>query len=689
MRQKGVEGLAERVFYPVWDSKIPLDHAVRTTQEARAVAAEDLKAMLGLLDARHIAGDPALTEGLRASVLADWRQQARRRLPDLAALCRERERRIGELAYLLEPDLVDAYGGLRDLLALRAVSASWLAERRNTRGLEEAREWLLTVRDALHLSTGRRADRLVLQEQDAVAARLGLLDGDALLRRVSEAGRVVAYASDVTWRDVNRTTRRRGRGQALRHPLADGVVVQDGEVVLAMGARPDRDPVLPLRAAAAAAQAGLPLAPHTVARLAAESPALPVPWPASARAALIALLGAGNSAVPVWEALDAVGLVVRWLPAWESIRFRPQRTAIHRHTVDRHCLQAAVEAAALTRQVSRPDLLLVAALLHDLGKGAPGDHSETGAVLARDAAVRMGFPDEDVAVITALVRHHLLLPEAATRRDLDDPTTIASVAGEVGTREVLDLLATLTEADATAAGPLAWTPWRRSLIGDLVFRVREVLGGAGVPQPARLEAWQRDLARDGRLAVEITDDGTTVTVVAPDRTGLLAAVAGVLALHRLNVRSAAVHTEGEAAVQVLRVEPSYAGPPPREVLRDDVKRALQGTLDVEARLLSRRQAWQPPAVPVPPAQVSVLPDASADAVVIEVRAHDVPGLLHRLAEALASCDVAVRSAVVGTLGAEAVDVFYLVTGEGASLDDATTEKALAALRASLADLAPD
>jgi [protein-PII] uridylyltransferase len=685
----GVAELAEQVFYPVWDSKIPLDHSVRTPQQARAVAAEDLKALLGLLDARHIAGDPALTEGLRATVLADWRQQARRRLPDLAALCRERQRSVGELAYLLEPDLVDAYGGLRDLLALRAVSASWLAERRNTRGLDEAREWLLTVRDALHLATGRRVDRLVLPEQDAVAVRLGLFDADALLRRVSEAGRVVSYASDVTWRDVNRTTRRRGRGQALRQPIADGVVVHDGEVVLAMGARPDRDAVLPLRAAAAAAQAGLPMAPHSVARLAAETPVLPVPWPSAARESLVALLGAGPSAVPVWEALDAVGLVSRWLPAWEALRFRPQRTPVHQHTVDRHSLQAAVEAAALTRQVSRPDLLLVSALLHDLGKGRPGDHSETGADLAREMATRMGFAPDDVAVITTLVRHHLLLPAAATRRDLDDPATIESVAAEVGSREVLDLLTALTEADATAAGPLAWTPWRQSLIGDLVFRVREVLGGARVPQPAGLEPWQRDLARTGALTVEITGEGSTITVVAPDRTGLLAAVAGVMALHRLDVRSATVHTEGIAAVQVLRVEPSYAGPPPREVLREDITRALQGTLDVETRLLSRLQAWQPPSVPVPPAQVAVVPGASSDAVVVEVRAHDVPGLLYRLAGALASCDVAVRSAVVGTLGAEAVDVFYLVTAEGEPLDDPTTHKALDALRAVLGDLGAD
>jgi [protein-PII] uridylyltransferase len=676
-------GIADRIFYTVWDTKIPLDHAVRTPAEAREISVGNLKAALGLLDVRHVAGDLVLTEGLRVQILADWRQQARRRLPELATMCRDRAARIGELAYLLEPDLVDAYGGLRDILALRAVSMSWLAERRNTRGLDEAREWLLTVRDTLHRTTGRRHDRLVLPEQDSVAERLNLRDADALVRRVSEAGRVVAYAADITWRDVARTTRRRGRGGALRQPLADGVVVQDGEAVLAMGARPDHDPVLALRAGAAAAQAGLPLAPATVARIAAEAPPLPVPWPAQARDALISLLGAGSPAVNVWEALDAVGLVTRWIPAWEHIRFRPQRTPVHRHTVDRHSLQAAVEAAALTRLVARPDLLLVAALLHDLGKGLPGDHSEVGALVARDTAIRMGFAPTDVDVIATLVRHHLLLPEAATRRDLDDPTTIASVAEAAGSREVLDLLAALTQADATAAGPLAWTPWRARLVAELVSRVQAVLGGATVPEPAGLDEWQLALAAEGRLAVRLSPEATIVTVVAPDRPGLLAAVTGVLTLHRLAVRTAMIRTEGDMSVQVLQVEPSYSGTPLAEILREDIRRTLEGSLDIDRRLAERAANWQPPAVPVPEPSVRVLADASADATVIEVRAHDVPGLLHTLADALTSAGVSVRSAVVGTLGAEAVDVFYLVHPDGGPLDPGTTEMAVKVLRTAL------
>ncbi|MFW5899308.1 MAG: [protein-PII] uridylyltransferase, partial [Jiangellaceae bacterium] len=183
--------VAERLFYPVWDAGLALDHAVRTVDEARVVAANDLRAALSLLDARHVAGAADLTERLRTEALEDWRRQAADRLPALADTCRARAERVGELAHLLEPDLVQAYGGLRDSLALRAVAASCVTDRPRGSAVEEAREWLLAVRDALHRTTGRRRDRLVFEDQGVIAARLGLLDADALLRRVAEAGRAI------------------------------------------------------------------------------------------------------------------------------------------------------------------------------------------------------------------------------------------------------------------------------------------------------------------------------------------------------------------------------------------------------------------------------------------------------------------------------------------------------------------
>ncbi|MBB5789010.1 [protein-PII] uridylyltransferase [Jiangella mangrovi] len=689
--------VADALFYPIWDAGLALDHSVRTLDEALAVATGDLKVALGLIDARHVAGDEELTATLRSGARDGWRKQAGTRLPELAAMCRDRAASIGELAHLLEPDLVQAYGGLRDTLALRAVTASWIADRPRTAGVDVARQWLLTVRDALHRTTGRRQDRLLFEDQDDVAVRLGLPGADPLLRRVAEAGRSIAYASDVTWRDVERTLagrKRRGRRQQLvRRPLADGVDEYDGEAVLSRDARPERDAVLPLRAAAAAAQAGIVLSPQTLARLAAECPPLPEPWPAAARDALVSLLGAGPGIVPVWDALEAAGLVLRWLPEWERIRYRPTRTPVHRHTVDRHLVETAAVAARLTRRVARPDLLLLGALVHDLGKGVRGDHSEAGEPIAIALGLRLGLTEPDAATLGRLVRHHLLLPETATRRDPDDPATLAAVVDAVGTREFLDLLACLTEADAAAAGPVAWSPLRARLVGDLVERTRHVLAGAAPPEPARLTAEQAALAAAGDLAVRVSDappsaDGdrgglAVVTVVAPARRGLLGTVAGVLALHRLDVRTAGAYTAGDTAVLVWRVVPRRGGGPDGVRLREDVGRALAGSLDLRERLAARAAEWRGRVIVHARPRVELLRDVSAEATVLEVRAHDEPGLLHRVATAVAAPGVVIRAAVVETLGSEAIDVFYLVDDAGAPLSPEAEDDAVAAATAAV------
>ena len=490
----GIAGIADRIWYPVWDSGAELDHAVRTVPQARRVARGDLKVALGLLSARHVAGDPDLTERLRAGALEDWRAAAPARMAELRAAHDERTRISGELAFLLEPDLKEARGGLRDVHAIQAVAAAWVAPAPGPR-VRTAYEQILDARHALHEVTGRRLDRLVLEEQDEVARALGLLDGDVLLRMLAGAGRTVAYGVDHTFRQTDRLRGRRlRRRRADRRPLADGVVEQDGEVVLARAADPAGDPVLVLRAAAAAAQAGLPLAPRTLDRLT-ECPPLPVPWPAPARDALLALLGAGPSAVGVWEALDTEGLITSLIPDWERVRNRPQRNPLHKFTVDRHLVEAAAHAATLTREVARPDLLLLAALLHDIGKGWPGDHSVTGEVVARDAGRRMGLPDPDVELIASAVRHHLLLPVVATRRDLDDPVTVKQVAALVPSRALLELLHALAIADGLATGPAAWNEWKARLVADLVRRVTAVLAGRA---DARAGSARRGSAGAGR-----------------------------------------------------------------------------------------------------------------------------------------------------------------------------------------------
>ncbi|MER5342421.1 [protein-PII] uridylyltransferase [Streptomyces mirabilis] len=704
-----VAALADRIWYPIWDLGLALDHSVRTPGEARKTASGDLKVQLGLLDARHIAGDLGLTAGLRTAVLADWRNQAPKRLPELQELCAERAERQGELQYLLEPDLKEARGGLRDATALRAVAASWLADAPRE-GLADARRRLLDVRDALHLTTGRATDRLALQEQDQVAAELGLLDADTLLRQVYEAARVVSYASDVTWREVGRVLKSRAVRPRLRamlgggakpaverSPLAEGVVEMDGEVVLARAARPERDPVLPLRAAAAAAQAGLPLSLHAVRRMAAVARPLPTPWPAEAREQLVTLLGSGRPTIEVWEALEAEGLITRLLPDWERVRCRPQRNAVHIWTVDRHLIETAVRASELARRVGRPDLLLVSALLHDIGKGWPGDHSVAGEIIARDVAARIGFDRADVAVLATLVRHHLLLIDTATRRDLEDPATVRSVAEAVGSQSTLELLHALTEADALATGPAAWSSWRGSLVTDLVKRVAAVLAGDAPEEPEAAAP----TAEQERLAIEAfrtggpvlalraqteppTEEepsgdpeplGVELLIAVPDQPGVLPAVAGVLAMHRLTVRTAELRAldlpdgvEGSVLLLNWRVAAEYGSLPQAARLRADLVRALDGSLDIAARLAERDAAYpRRRGTIAPPPRVTVASAASRHATVIEVRAHDAPGLLHRIGRALEDASVWVRSMHVSTLGANAVDAFYVTGPKGAPL----------------------
>ena len=247
--------------------------------------------------------------------------------------------------------------------------------------------------------------------------------------------------------------------------------------MLAQGARPAADPGLLLRAAAAAARADLLLSPYTLKVLAVHSPPVPEPWPAELRWSFLRLLASGRSAVPVLEQLDQEGLLSRLMPEWDRVRSLPQRHPWHRFTVDRHLVEAAAAASELTHDVDRPDLLLVAALLHDIGKGWPGDHSVVGEPIAAQMGVRMGFSPPDVAVLGALVRHHLLLPATATRRDIDDPATIDRVAATIGhDPALLQLLHALAQADGAATSASAWSPWKAHLVAALVARVQARLG---------------------------------------------------------------------------------------------------------------------------------------------------------------------------------------------------------------------
>jgi [protein-PII] uridylyltransferase len=291
-------------------------------------------------------------------------------LPQVLEVLAERGERFGEAANLLEPDLKEARGGL-------ATSPS-CARSRELGHRPAARRGGRRTHDTARRPR-RAPDRHRPRRRPAAARRAGrrrgacgLGDADELLAMVSDAARTIGYAGR-----HHRPPGEAGAAQppaAARparprlRPLGHGLVEHDGEVVLGVGVRAAEDPVLPLRAAATAVRAGLPLSPVTVAHLAADCPPLPEPWPTAARDALVAMLAGGPSLVGVWESLDRAGLVTRWIPEWAGVRNRPQRNAVHRHTVDRHLVETALMMQQALRDTSRPDILVLAALLHDLGK---------------------------------------------------------------------------------------------------------------------------------------------------------------------------------------------------------------------------------------------------------------------------------------------------------------------------------
>lgn len=675
--------LAGEVWYPLWDAGANVDHAVRALPDATAAAKEDVRVALGLLDARHLAGDPSITLCLRSALLAQWRRDARQRLPELRDMVQRRVERLGELAHTSVPDLKESGGGLRDATILNALVATWLVDVPHS-DLERSRQALLDVRDALHTVAGRASDRVAPDMWEDLAEALGHDSAAVTQRAVREIGRRTTHIARLTWRRVDGVLgpRQRGRrtaGPALL-PLGGGLAEAGGEVVVRRDARRRPDATTLLRAAALAAERELILSPHTVARLVREGPDLTDPWPAEARDSLVRLLAGGPGLLPVWETLDETGALTRILPEWERVRLLPHASMVHRFTVDRHLVETCIEASRMIRRVARPDLLLVAALVHDIGKGGAGDHSVVGEPVAAALARRLGFPEDDIAVIACLVRRHLLLSEVATARDLEDPATVEHVLSQVRDPSTFELLAVLTEADARATSAHAWTPWRAALVGELAARVRAALAGEPMADLERLpgdgpvavpDSVRRDSAAVD-VQVAVTEHGSEVTVVTGDRLGLLAAVSGALGLLRAPVRSARAWSQDEYAVSRWHVDHGHVDP---AVLRGQVEAVLEGRLDPAERLRRTSARNLDPSV-------AVRPEASRRSTVLEVRVEDRPGVVYLVCQALADVGLVVRSAHVTTVGPQAVDVFYVQEhGAGALGDERAAEAAHAVRRA--------
>ncbi len=701
-----VRQVADQLWYPLWDANIRLDHSVRTVAETLRVAGADVSAGLAMLDARHIAGDEQLSARLIEGVRGQWRIGIRSLFGELVEETHARWRRIGEIAHRAEPDLKLGRGGLRDLQLLDALAIAQLADRltvgrpENPLGsLTDAHLTLLNVRTELHRVSGRGHDLVLAQFADEISAALHIGDRFDLSRTLSDAGRTVSYRVDAGLRTAGNALPRRGISairRRPRRPLDEGVVEYDGEIVLARDARPQSDPMLLLRVAAASASNGLPIAVSTLSRLADSAAELPTPWPREALDNLLVLLAAGPDTIAVIETLDRTGLWVRLFPEWAAIRDLPPRDVIHIWTVDRHSAEVVSRARIFTTRVARPDLLLLAALVHDLGKGRGVDHSVLGAELITQIGTRLGIWPSDIELLAKLVRHHLLLSIVATRQDLNDPQTIATVCETLdGDPVLLDVLHALTEADSLATGPGVWSDWKASLVGDLVRRSRMAMIGEPLPHADPLDPEYLSLAADHKVHVELRPGSSQrlyhVVVIAPDQRGLLSKAAGVLALNSLRVHSASVNIHEGSAISEFVVSPHFGSPPAAGLLRQQLVGALGGEVDVLGTLEQRNSTENPKPVGEAPTAVpvhgSTAPprilwlEGAPDRSLVEVRASDRTGLLALLTGALEHAGADIDWAKVTTLGSMVDDVFCVSLPDHADARNVVEQHLLAVLGA--------
>ena len=658
-------------LYPLWSAGRAVDHSVRTRAQTRDIAAEDIRVALGLLDLRFIQGNKDLFATVDEDSRDSWRNNQKRNLPKLRESLEERANRSGELAFLLEPDLKEARGGLRDINALHAIEASGVVAVALER-MASGQALLSNVRDVLHELSGKTRDQLLLTEQDKVAAEMGFADADALMLEVAKSARSVDYLMDLTWHRIDQKSGKSWLRKKSSPEVARGLVLENEEISIKPGYEIGKDPEIGLRAAASAAQRGVPISIDACIAMAENFTALPTPWPRSVREDLVSLIGGGIEMLRVFEALDQEGLIAKWIPEWAHVRFLPQRNVLHRHTVDRHMLETAVRAAALTRTVKRPDLLLVGALFHDIGKGfANKDHSEYGEELILPLAKRIGFDEEDCNILGLMVREHLLLSEVATRRDLDDPATIALVNERVKDPDSLQLLHALSIADGQATGRTAWSDWKASLVSTLVNKCLAAMSGTKpVAQPELTP--KIELTGEISLAIEEGDGIFEIDVIARDQVGLLSIVAGVLSICRLEVRAARTKTTNEIAVfrWTVATDPNVEMPSESKLL-ELLHKGIHGELDIGRKIDERVENYRRnPGIPTPPPVVTVMNDIATSATVVEVRMHDRPGVLYSVAKAISRTGVDIRAAIVSTLGAEAFDTLYVTDVAGNALTEA-------------------
>lgn len=519
--EASLENVAECLFYPLWDASLEVGHGVRTVEACMENAEKDFFFLVSMLDARLICGNRAIFNELMSRFRESFIQGNRKEFVlQMLAHRSERHKRFGSHVYLLEPNIKESRGGLRDLQAmlwaskvlydlgdLKSMEDSGLLSPGERKKLDEAWDTLIQVRNQLHFLSGRKNDRLFFEYQEELATKNHGANTDKrqaienFMRKIHGQLKTIAVASDLFFEHVDDTLHLSPKGED--RPLERGIEVVNGKIQITEPDILTSRPYYLMKIFQHAAQQGLPVHHRTKRLITSSLSLINKKLRSSLRMskAFLEVLDAKNNPFPVLEAMADTGLLAAYMPEFEKITSLVQHDVYHSFTVDQHSLQTVQELHVLREQekkifdsLTSPRLLFLAGLLHDIGKGYGGGHAMKGAKLTEEIGKRMGLTSEDMETLSFLVRHHLFLVDTAMRRDLEDEALILKCARIIQNHERLNMLYLLSIADSRATGPSVWTEWKAALLLELYLKIAHLLERSDLIDPDRVKAvrWMKD-----------------------------------------------------------------------------------------------------------------------------------------------------------------------------------------------------
>ncbi len=759
---KAMQEVTEALLYPLWDANFEVGHSVRTVKDALRFAADDFVFKVSLLDARLLTGSQKLFDILqkkyRKKIIDGRRKEFVRIMNEFRD---DRRNRFGAHSYLLEPHIKEGRGGMRDIQAM-LWTANALFGLASLQDLEQAgmlqqaelekfsSSWnhLVKIRNRLHYLSGRKNDQLFFEYQEEMAAAFGYVDQDGQLgveqfmRHVYAHLQVITVITDLFFDNVNELqdqVNKRRRSRVVEEPVEKSIVLRGGRVALSDQAELVQRPHFLMRLFVQSARKGKPLHHRTRKLIGDHLYLIDDSFRQSRRIAnaFLEIIEQGRTIFSVLESMLETGVLTSYIPEFADIESLAQHDLYHIYTVDRHLLQAVAELHKLRdrepdlfRTLKKPQLLFLATLLHDIGKGKRRDHSKLGSALISRIGRRLGLEKADRQLLGFLVRYHLFLPEKGLRRDLDDEEFIKRCADLIGDVQRLTMLYLITIADSRATGPSAWGSWKKTILAEFFWKIKSALSSTKSGRQAAKEKeeygvnWLRDrvetimgahqplipikqltreylvsftpeavaehllihsrhrslLARKVLVSPEKRQGYWSLLFMTGDRPGLLAKLCGVLALHNLTVLAAQIFTWQDATVvDVLDVAP-LANRDYDEQNWDDLKRdinlAVNDELDVGYLLHAKFKSGNHRKRNILKTERKIIIDqkGSQRFTVIEIHGDDRPGALYQLAQTLTDLGLDIHRAIIATEVEQLIDIFYVTDRQGKKINDPEQEK---------------